>query len=55
VVTEGPLLKWTDVSELLGSRILFVTIDELLARLRTTSFAEVVRELRNRRVYGVEQ
>lgn len=41
-------------AEASASRVLVISVDELLERLRTVSFFDVVRSLRNSKVHGVE-
>lgn len=51
-VEESPVFVEMSVSELGGSTVLFMTVQELLERLRTTSFVDIIIGLRNQRLHG---
>jgi hypothetical protein len=52
---HGPDLARIAVEVRQATRIIALSIDELLERLRSRSFFDIIRDLRNRKVHGVDR
>ena len=53
--THGPALSRIAVEVQQAARVIALSVDELLERLRTSSFFDIIRDLRNKKVHGVDR
>jgi hypothetical protein len=52
---HGPDPSRTAVEAQQAARVIVLSLDELLERLRSSSFFDIIRDLRNRKVHGVDR